>query len=85
VRVRVTTDQPWDVAADVLVLPIVGDPLFDGPLGEIDRRASGELKALVAFGELRSKQFTSSLAASGGVRAARIVTVSAGDASGIVR
>jgi leucyl aminopeptidase len=85
VRVRVTTDQPWDVAADVLVLPIVGDPLFDGPLGEIDRRASGELKALVAFGELRSKQFTSSLAASGGVRAARIVTVSAGDASGIDR
>ena len=84
-RLRVTTDQPWDVVADVLVIPIVGEPVFDGPLGEIDRRASGELKALVAFGELRSKRFTSSIAASGGVRAARLVTISAGPADGIDR
>jgi len=85
VRLRVTTDQPWDVVADVLVIPIVGEPAFDGPLGEIDRRASGELRALVAFGELRSKRFTSSIAASGGVRAARLLTVSAGPADGIDR
>ena len=84
-RLRVTTDLPWDVVADVLVIPIVGDPAFDGPLGEIDRRASGELRALVAFGELRSKRFTSSIAASGGVRAARLLTVSAGPADGIDR
>ena len=84
-RLRVTTDQPWDVAADVLVIPIVGDPAFDGPLGEIDRRASGELKTLVAFGELRTKRFTSSIAASGGVRAARLLTVSTGPADGIDR
>ncbi|HEX5590653.1 MAG TPA: M17 family peptidase N-terminal domain-containing protein, partial [Candidatus Limnocylindrales bacterium] len=82
---RVTTDQPWDVAADVLVIPIVGDPAFDGPLGELDRRASGELKALVAFGELRSKRFTSSIAASGGVKAGRLLTISVGDADGIDR
>jgi leucyl aminopeptidase len=85
VRLRVTTDQPWDVAADVLVIPIVGEPAFEGPLGEIDRRASGELKALVAFGELRSKRFTSSIAASGGVRAARLLTISAGPADGLDR
>jgi leucyl aminopeptidase len=78
VRVRVTTDQPWDVVADVLVIPIVGEPSFDGPLGEIDRRASGELKALQAFGELRPKRFTSAIAASGGVRAGRLLTISAG-------
>ena len=47
-QLRVVTDQPWDVPADVLVVPIVGDPTFDGPLGELDRRAGGELAALVA-------------------------------------
>ena len=84
-RLRVTTDQPWDVAADVLVIPIVGEPVFEGPLGEIDRRASGELKALAAFGELRPKRFTSSIAASGGVRAARLLTISAGPTNDIDR
>ncbi|MEW5991383.1 MAG: M17 family peptidase N-terminal domain-containing protein [Chloroflexota bacterium] len=84
-RLRVTTDQPWDVAADILAIPIVGEPAFDGPLGEIDRRASGELKALVAFGELRPKRFTSSIAAAGGVRAARLLTISAGPAEGLDR
>ena len=39
VQLRVVTDQPWDVAADVLVVPVVGEPDFDGPLGELDRRS----------------------------------------------
>jgi hypothetical protein len=85
VRLRVTTDQPWDVPADVLIVPIVGEPSFDGPLGEIDRRANGELKALAAFGELRAKRFTSSVAASGGVKASRLVTISAGEAKDLDR
>ena len=51
-RVRVTTDQPWDVKADVLVVPIVGQPDFAGPLGELDQRPGGELKSLDDFGEL---------------------------------
>ena len=42
-QLRVVTDQPWDVKADVLVVPIVGEPTFDGPLGELDRRTGGEL------------------------------------------
>ena len=37
-QLRVVTDQPWDVPADVLAIPIVGEPAFDGPLGEVDRR-----------------------------------------------
>ena len=44
-QLRVVTDQPWDVKADVLAIPIVGDLAFDGPLGEIDWRVGGELKA----------------------------------------
>ena len=52
-QLRVVTDQPWDVPADVLAIPIVGEPAFDGPLGELNRRSGGELAALAAFGELR--------------------------------
>jgi leucyl aminopeptidase len=85
VRVHVTTDQPWEVPADVLVIPIVGDPAFDGPLGEIDRRSNGELMALAAFGELRPKRFTSAIAAAGTARAGRLLTISSGDAAGIDR
>ena len=77
-QLRVVTDQPWDVPADVLVIPIVGEPAFEGPLGELNRRSGGELAALAAFGELRAKRFTSALAAPGENRARRLVTVSAG-------
>jgi hypothetical protein len=54
VQLRVVTDQPWDVKADVLAIPIVGEPAFEGPLDELDRRTGGELRALAAFGELRA-------------------------------
>jgi leucyl aminopeptidase len=85
VQLRVVTDQPWDVAADVLAIPIVGEPAFDGPLGELDRRAGGELRALAAFGELRAKRYTSSIAAAGELKAGRVVTLSAGDADELDR
>jgi leucyl aminopeptidase len=85
VQLRVVTDQPWDVKADVLAVPIVGEPVFEGPLGELDRRTGGELRALAAFGELRAKRFTSSLAAPGELGAGRILTVSAGPAADLDR
>ena len=85
VQVRVVTDQPWDVKADVLAIPIVGEPAFDGELGEIDRRSGGELQALAAFGELRSKRYTSSIGASGELPTGRLLTVSAGDAADLDR
>ncbi len=84
-QVRVIADQPWDVKADVLVVPIVGAPAFDGALGELNRRAGGELAALAAFGELRSKRFTSAVAAPGELPAGRVVTISAGDAAALDR
>ena len=83
--VRVVTDQPWDVKADVLAIPIIGAPAFDGPLGELNRRSGGELAALAEFGELRAKRFTSSLAAPGELAARRVLTVSAGDAADLDR
>ncbi|MCI0347035.1 MAG: leucyl aminopeptidase, partial [Chloroflexi bacterium] len=85
VQVRVVGDQPWTIKADVLVVPIVGAAAFEGPLGEIDRRTGGELTALQAFGELREKQYTSSVSAPGGLPVGRVVTVSIGPAEDIDR
>ncbi len=84
-QLRVVADQPWDVKADVLAIPIVGEPAFDGPLGELNKRSGGELAALAAFGELRAKRFTSTIAAPGEVASGRVLTVSAGDADKLDR
>jgi leucyl aminopeptidase len=85
VQVSVVVDQPWDVKADVLVVPLLGKPDFSGPLGELDKRAGGELKSLVEFGELPGKRFKTVLASAGETGAARIVAVNAGDAAGLDR
>jgi hypothetical protein len=79
VQVKVVADQPWDVKADVLAVPILGEPAFSGPLGELDKRAGGELKSLADFGELKGKRFKTVLAAAGKANAGRLVAVLAGD------
>ncbi|HET9435223.1 MAG TPA: M17 family peptidase N-terminal domain-containing protein, partial [Candidatus Limnocylindrales bacterium] len=78
-QLRVVTDQPWDVRADVLAIPVVGDPTFSGPMDELDRRTGGELRALAAFGELTGKRYSTAVAASGELPAGRVLTVAAGD------
>ena len=62
-QIRVVTGQPWEAAADLLVVPIVGEPSFTAELDELDRRTGGELRALAAFGELRPKRYGTALAA----------------------
>ncbi|HET9614384.1 MAG TPA: M17 family peptidase N-terminal domain-containing protein, partial [Candidatus Limnocylindrales bacterium] len=84
-QVRVVADQPWDVQADVLAIPIVGEPAFGGPLAELNRRTGGELATLATFGELRAKRYTSALAAPGDLPATRVVTISAGPADALDR
>ncbi len=79
VQLRVVVDQPWDVQADVLVIPVAAGPTFEGPLGELDRRSGGELSALAAFKELTGKRFATSLASSGELPAGRLLTVGIGD------
>jgi leucyl aminopeptidase len=85
VQLRVVTDQPWDVPADLLVVPVVSPPVFDDALAELDRRAGGELQNLVAFGELGTKRYATALAAAGEVRAGRILAVSIGDPAKVDR
>jgi leucyl aminopeptidase len=81
VQIRVVAAQPWEAAAQVLVVPIVGEPDFAGTLDELDRRAGGELRALAAFGELKPKRYGTALAAPGDVRAGRVLAVSGGAAT----
>ncbi len=84
-RVRVTSDQPWDVEADVLVIPILGEPALEGPLAELDRRTGSEIRAQLAFGELRPKRWTSAVVAGGSLPSRRVVTLSAGPADEVDR
>jgi leucyl aminopeptidase len=84
-QLRVVSDQPWDVAADVLAVPFVGEPGFDGRLGEIDKRSGGELRALVDFGELKSDRFATAIVAPGELRAGRLMAVAAGPADELTR
>jgi leucyl aminopeptidase len=79
VEIRVVTDQPWDVKADVVVIPVAAPPALEGPLAELDRRAGGEIGALVAFGELNGKRFSTSLVSPGDLPAGRLLTVGMGD------
>jgi len=74
-QLRVVADQPWDVAADVLAVPFVGDPRFEAGLGEIDRRSGGELHALADFGELKAERYAAVIVAPGQLRAGRLMAI----------
>jgi leucyl aminopeptidase len=80
-QIRVVSDQPWDVVADVLAVPFAGDPAFEGTLGEIDRRSGGELKALAAFGELKGDRYCAGIVGPGELKAGRLLVVGAGPAA----
>ena len=84
-ELRVVTDQPWAVPADVLALPIVGDPIFEGPLAELDRRSGGELAALAGFRELTGKRYAGTLAAAGELPSGRLLAIGAGEAGALDR
>ncbi len=84
-QLRIITDQPWQATADVLALPIVGEPLFEGALAELNRRSGGELAALAAFGELTGKRYAAALASAGDLPAGRLLAVAAGEGTEITR
>jgi leucyl aminopeptidase len=84
-QLRVVGDQPWDVSADVLVVPLVGEATFDGALAELDKRAGGELSALGAFGELKGDRYSTVVAAAGELPAGRLLVACVGEAETITR
>ncbi|MFH0751635.1 MAG: aminopeptidase [Chloroflexota bacterium] len=84
-QLRVVTDQPWDVKADVLAIPVTPELAFDGALGELDRRGGGELRAQAAFGELAGTRFATAVSAAGDLPAGRLLTVGTGPAAELDR
>ena len=84
-QLNVVLGRPWEVKADVLVAPVLGDPVFEGPLDELDRRTGGELRALATFGELRGKRYATTLATAGDLPVGRVLTASAGSAEDLDR
>jgi leucyl aminopeptidase len=77
-HLRVVSDQPWDVKADVLAIPVSPGLAFGGALGELDRRSGGELRAQAAFGELAGTRYATAIAAPGDLPAGRLLTVGTG-------
>ncbi|HEY2915724.1 MAG TPA: M17 family peptidase N-terminal domain-containing protein [Candidatus Limnocylindrales bacterium] len=61
-QIRVALARPWEVPADVLVVPVLDDAALTGPAAELDKRSGGQLGALLAFGELGSKRYSTVLA-----------------------
>jgi leucyl aminopeptidase len=54
-QTRVVTEQPWEVKADVLAVPIPADESGAGILAELDRRVDGALGDFRRVGELAGK------------------------------
>ena len=85
-QLRVVTDEPWEVAADVLAVPVIGEPEdFTDAVGELDRRSGGELRGLASFGELTGKRWTTVVAAPGELPAGRLLAIAAGPADEVNR
>jgi leucyl aminopeptidase len=84
-QLRVVSDQPWDVAADAIAVPFAGEPTFEGPLAELDRRSGRELTALAAFGEIKADRYGTVVVAAGELKAGRLLAVAAGDPETITR
>jgi leucyl aminopeptidase len=84
-EIRIRDLRPWEVEADVLVLPLAEDAVWEGTLGELDRRNGGELQRLQAFGEVKGKRYQTALAAAGGLPVERILTVGIGRSAALDR
>jgi leucyl aminopeptidase len=85
VQLRVATDQPWAVPADVLAVPLGPKPAFKGSLGELDKRSGGGLHGLVDFGEFTRKRYATAIADGGDARSKRFLAVGMGDPATITR
>jgi len=75
-QIRVVTDQPWEVEADVLALPVVADepePADAAVLAELDRRLDGALAAYRGFGELDTEAHATALVPGRGLAASWLI------------
>jgi len=82
VQIRVAIAKPWEVPADVLVVPVLDESALAGPAAELDRRSGGQLGTLLEFGELGPKRYSTLLAATSPTR---LLAVRAAEAASLDR
>ncbi|HEY8198913.1 MAG TPA: M17 family peptidase N-terminal domain-containing protein [Candidatus Limnocylindrales bacterium] len=63
-QTHVTDRQPWDVEADLLVVPVRADDASDPDLAELDRRLDGMLAAYRTLGEQVGKAHAATIVSS---------------------
>jgi leucyl aminopeptidase len=84
-QTRVLVGQPWDVAADVLAVPVPRDEPLPGVVAEVDRRTAGALAAYRTLGELKGAPWTSALLRGGELVAPWVLAMGVGDATAFDR
>jgi leucyl aminopeptidase len=79
-QVRVVTEQPWSVQADLLAVPVaVGAAGADDPaLTELDRRLEGVIGAYRSFGEIDGEAYETALLPGRGIAASWVLAIGAG-------
>jgi leucyl aminopeptidase len=77
-QTHVTDRQPWDVDADVLVVPIRADGEPDAALAELDRRLDGALAAYRTLGEQVGKAHAATIIRGRDIGAAWVMAVGIG-------
>jgi leucyl aminopeptidase len=81
-QIRVVSERPWAVEADVLAYPVTVDEPGErdaGVLAELDRRLSGALGAYETLGELAGEAHRTALVRAEGVPVAWVLAVGAGE------
>jgi leucyl aminopeptidase len=84
-QTRVLVGQPWDVAADVIAVPIPKDEPLPAWILEADRRLGGSLTAYRTLGELRGAAWTSSILRTSDMASPWLLAMGIGDTAAFDR
>ena len=84
-HVSVVTDQPWDVRADVLAVPIAKDGDPDATATELDRRLGGALADYRTVGELKGSAWSGALLRGSEMGAGWLLGMGVGESASVDR
>jgi len=84
-QIQVVTEQPWDVRADVLAVPVEQDDEPGGTFGELDRRVGGALTDYRAMGELSADPWSFALVRGGELGSHWVLATGVGQAAAFDR
>ena len=78
-QIRVVTNQPWEVEADLVAIPVASSESDDDALAELDRRLDGAVGAYRRLGELTGKAHEGSLITARGLAAPWLLAIGVGE------